>query len=331
MRVGNSNNKTNFKGCLSNKYLLRSLETVANHGGSFTAVTSFAMSFGLRPMAIKATPGVDKENKQYASISSQASALMKLAVVESVALPVEMAIKRIDKSAGKYLTAETINLLKGGEETLLKSPSYRLSTQILKLGTGFVTAIPKSMLTVAFIPVLMDVLYKNKEQKKSEQVKKDLTFTSKEFVSKGIAKLLNNKKYQDFVIKQKKIEPDVAKHISASTDILLSSSYAVNTLNSKKIKEEQKKPLIYNSLIGTAITLLLGYPTDSFLKNASQPLVERFVEANKNSTKLAKYLEGINIIRPALIFASIYYVALPMLSTFLAEKTDKLVKHNYKL
>lgn len=327
MRVENSNNQTNFKGCLSNKYLLRSLETVANHGGSFTAVTSFAMSFGLRPMAIKATPGVDKENKQYASISSQASALMKLAVVESVALPVEMAIKRIDKSAGKYLTPETINLLKGGEETLLKSSAYRLSTQILKLGTGFLTAIPKSMLTVALIPVLMDKLYKNKELHKTELTKKNLTFTSNEAVSKGIAKLLNNKKYQEFVIMHKNIESDIAKHMSASTDILLSSSYAVNTLNSKKIKEEQKRPLVYNSLIGTAITLLLGYPADSFLKKASLPLVERFITANENSTKLAKYLEGINIIRPALIFASIYYVALPMLSTFLADKTDKFVKY----
>lgn len=327
MRIVNNNNQTNFKGCLSNKYLLRSLETVANHGGSFTAVTSFAMSFGLRPMAIKATPGVDKENKRYASTSSQASALMKLAVVESVALPVEMAIKQIDKSAGKYLPPETIKLLKGCEETLLKSPSYRLSTQILKLGTGFVTAIPKSMLTVALIPVLMDKLYKNKESQEPELAKKDLTFTSNEFVSKGIAKLLNNKKYQEFVIKHKNLEPDIAKHMSASTDILLSSSYAVNTLNSKKIKEEQKMPLVYNSLIGTATTLLLGYPTDSFLKNASQPIVERFVEANKNYTKLSKCLEGINIIRPALIFASIYYVALPMLSTFLADKADRLIRH----
>ena len=39
-------------------------------------------------------------------------------------------------------------------------------------------------------------------------------------------------------------------------------------------------------------------------------------------------IEGINIVRPALIFAAIYYGFLPMISTYLAEKIDKQITKN---
>ncbi len=329
MRITNNNQK-NFNGALNNKYLLRSLEAVAEHGASFTAGTSFLMSFVVRPIAINATPNVKKENKQFASTSSFCSALMKLGVVEAVALPIENAIKKIDKSPEKYLNQTTIKNLAEHSPKLIDSKSYRLATQILKLGTGVLTAIPKSMLTVALIPIMIDKLFqpqKDKEEHLSYQnsKKKDLTFTGNNFITKGIARILNNKHYQNFVTKHKNLEPDIAKHMSATTDIILSTSYGLNAARSKKIKEEQKRPLIFNSIIGTGITLAGGYPLDSLIKKQTQPLVAKFIEANKNSSKLSKYIEGINIIRPALIFASIYYIILPMLSTYLAEKTDALL------
>ena len=106
MRI-TSNNQTNFAGVLNNKYLLKSLETIAEHGASFTAGTSFFMSLVVRPIAINTTPNVKKENKQHASTSSFCSALMKLGVVEAVALPIENAIKKIDQSPDKFLTKKT--------------------------------------------------------------------------------------------------------------------------------------------------------------------------------------------------------------------------------
>ena len=39
-----------------------------------------------------------------------------------------------------------------------------------------------------------------------------------------------------------------------------------------------------------------------------------------------KYIEGLNIIRPAVIFAGIYYGILPIVSTYLSERVDKFVQ-----
>lgn len=330
MRITSNNQGQHFTGMLNNKHLLKSLETISEHGASFTAGTSFIMSLVVRPMAINATPNIKKENKQHASTSSFCSALMKLGVVEAVALPIENAIKKIDNAPNEYLTPDTIKKFSKTNSKLVDSQSYRLATQFLKLGTGFITAIPKSMLTVALIPIVLDKLFPQPDKieqlpKYNNITKKSLTFTGRDYITKGVSKLLNNKHLQDFANKHQKLEPDIAKHMSAGTDLLLTTSYSINTAKSQKIKEDQKRPLILNSIIGTGITLAGGYPLDNAIKKASQPLLAKFIEANKNSPKLSKYLEGVNILRPALIFASIYYIALPIISTFLAGKTDELL------
>ena len=61
----NSLSQTNFTGALNNKYLLKGLEKVSDHGMSVGAGTSLIMSLAVRPLAIYATPDVEKENKQY--------------------------------------------------------------------------------------------------------------------------------------------------------------------------------------------------------------------------------------------------------------------------
>ena len=136
---------------LNNRFVLKGLEKISEHGTSFLAGASLLMSTTLRPAAISLTPDTEKENKQYAMANSISSGLMKFAIIESVALPVESAIKRIDKNPSKYLKNKTIKNI---------SPkAYKLITQTIKLTTGLVTAIPKSMLTVALIPILMDKIF----------------------------------------------------------------------------------------------------------------------------------------------------------------------------
>ena len=54
--------------------------------------------------------------------------------------------------------------------------------------------------------------------------------------------------------------------------------------------------------------------------------VEKFKVLNINDPKVMKYIEGINILRPAIIFAGIYYGILPIFSTYLSEKIDKHIK-----
>ena len=88
--------------------------------------------------------------------------------------------------------------------------------------------------------------------------------------------------------------------------------------------------MIYNNIISTAITILGGYAFDSMIKNKTNKFIKRFKELNINDPKVNKYIEGINIIRPALIFAGIYYGILPIFSTYMAEKIDKYLIKNQK-
>ncbi len=318
---------------LTNKYVLKCLEKVSEHGTSFAATTSLVLSLSLRPAAIMNTPDTEKENKQYAASNSICSGLIKFGMVEAVALPIENAIKKIDKNPQKYLNPETIK--KFGGENLTNSRSYKLMTQIAKQSVGFLTAIPKSMLTIALIPVVMDKIFKNsyKGTKFAEIPKTEAetqTGSKTNFTGGGLAKqighIIDNKSFQNFAIKHQNKDKDIAKHITAGTDILLTSSAVWQTDRSKKIKEKRKKALIYNNIISTAITIVGGYCVDGMLKNKTGKFIQKFSKANINNPKLPKYIEGINIVRPAIIFAGIYYGILPIFSTYIAEKIDKYIE-----
>ena len=101
MKLGKIDNSTAFKSNLNNKYFLKSLEIIADHPASFIAGTTLFMSSVVRPAAIILTPKTDKENKKYAAVDSFSSGLVKFAITEMVALPIENAIKNIDKAMAK--------------------------------------------------------------------------------------------------------------------------------------------------------------------------------------------------------------------------------------
>lgn len=315
----NSLSHNNFTGALNNKFLLKGLEKVSEHGMSVGAGTSLIMSLAVRPLAINATPNVEKENKQYAIANSVCSGIIKFGMVEALALPIENAVKKIDKRPRKYL--------QNASDDFIKSRGYKLGTQIMKLGTGLVTAVPKSMLTIALIPIIMDKLFNIQpfSAKKETTAPTDKNLSFKGNIAKGIGKVLDNETIQKFLRKHETKDKDIAKHLSAGTDILLTSSFAWQTNKSDKIKENRKKALIYNNVIATGITLAGGYGVDRLVQEKSTKFIERFSQINKGDPKLAKYIEGINIIRPALIFAAIYYGILPIFSTYMAEKIDKFI------
>lgn len=322
---------TNYTGkLLTNKRILKCLEKISEHSTSFSAGTSLLLSLTLRPISIFSTPDTEKENKQYAAANSICSGLIKFGMVEAVALPIEYAVKKIDKNPEKFLNPETL------KKHPINSKSYKLMTQILKLSTGFITAIPKSMLTLALIPIIMDNLFfkhKNSKEEKLPDIKQqNINFTGRisDKIAKNLGKIINNKQFQNFAKKHENKDKDIAKHITAGTDILLTTSFAYQTNKSKKIKENRKKALIYNNIIGTAITLLGGYGIDNLAKNKTNKFIEKFKKLNAGNTKLPKYIEGINILRPAIIFAGIYYGILPIISTYTAEKVDKFIEKRNK-
>lgn len=343
MHISKINNLSpSFKNIWTNKAVLKGLETISDHGTSFIAVTSLIMASGIRPLLISKTPDIDKENKQYITANSILSGLTKFLMVEAVALPIENAVKNIDKTPEKYLAQKTMETLKNAGENLTQSGSYKFATQLIKLSSGLITAIPKSMLTIALLPVLMDKLFpeSKKEQKSKTPLPKQeinkifepIQNNQPSFkggitgiTAKGIGKILDNKIFQDFVKKNTSKAPDIARNISIATDALLCASFINRTCRNKDIKEDRKKPLIYNNLISTGLSIIGGYSVDKLVQKGTKNFIKKFSELNKNDPKLPKYIEGINIVRPTLIFAGIYYGILPMISAYLADKTDKFV------
>ncbi|MBQ8460507.1 hypothetical protein IJ541_10460 [bacterium] len=326
---------------MTNKALLKGLEKISEHGTSFAAGTSLFMSLSVRPLAIFTTPDTEKENKQYAASNSICSGLLKFAMVEAIALPIENAVKNIDKNPDKFLKSSTIKNLTNNSKDLASSRSYKLLTQMFKLSSGLLTAIPKSILTIAFIPIIMDKLFLRKKKTTKIETHQNIEITKPNSnlyftgnitnkLSKGIGKLLDNEKLQKFAIKFQNNDKDIAKHMSATTDILLTSTAVYQTDKSKKIKENRKKALIYNNIISTAITIAGGYGIDKIISGKNGKFIEKFKQLNAKDPKLAKYVEGINILRPALIFAGIYYGILPMFSTYMSEKIDKYIEKHSK-
>lgn len=326
---------------LTNKTILKGLETISEHGTSFAAGASLVMSLGVRTFSIYNTPDVKKENKFYAMANSICSGLVKFAMVEAVAIPVENAVSRIDKNSSKYLTQTTLKNFSSDTK------SYKFLTQIIKLSTGLLTAVPKSILTIALIPFIMNKIFKynpleelkkatEKFPYKNEASKflinnnshfKEPVFTGSigEKLTKGISKIINNKRIQQIAKKYEMEDEDIYKHITALTDILLTSASVWQTNKSDNIKENCKRVLNYNNIINTAITIMTGYWLDGRIKNHTNGIIENFKQANINNPKLSKYIEGINILRPTIIFAFIYYALLPIFSTYTSEKLDKYI------
>ncbi len=336
MRV-NSVNKSplNFKGGV-NKILLKGLEKISDHGASFAAGVSFACAVGLRPLAISLTPKAKKENKDYACANSVASGLMKLLIAEGIAIPIENAISHIEKNPEKFLKKETIENLTKNSKDILSSKDFKFLSQSTKMGTGLLSAIPKSVLTVALIPVIMDKILRKKPEKKEEKTKINeynpvfspvydkLSFKGAmtEKLAHGIGKIFDISSVQKFAQKHSANEANIARNVSMMTDALLVATGAVRIKKSDKIQKENKNPLIYNNLISTGLSLACGFGLDKLVQKTQKGAIEKFIKNHAGDPKLPKYLEGINILRPTLIFALIYYGVLPVVSTFFADKLD---------
>ena len=97
----------------------------------------------------------------------------------------------------------------------------------------------------------------------------------------------------------------------------------VKTAKNKKIEQDRKKALMYNAGISTGLCIAGSYIIDKALKKPTEKFIENFRKANKKSPKLEKYVEGIRVAKPALILGGIYYIIIPVISTFLADRFDK--------
>ena len=316
------------------KTLKKGLEFAADNGALFAASTSLALSTVARPIAIYSTPKTDKENRKLACAKSIASSLVGFGIMVGASIPISKSIKKINETPDKYLNEKTINKLKDGVKPLSASKGYQFATQLFKLGVGAAAAIPKSIITCALIPPIISLFTPTVPKKNVVKIKdpidnskskgNNVSFTgrlSKEPLTKGIAKVLNSDVIQNFSTKFK--DTNYPMHISALTDTIATGTFMLQTKKSSKIKEERKDTLIKNAGISTGLSIGASYLVDNALDKPTEKFIDKFKKANQNSPKLEKYIEGIKIAKPTIILGTIYYCAIPFVSTFLAERFDK--------
>ena len=306
----------------NSRILKKGLEFAATRKALFVASTSFVLSTIARPIAIMSTPKTDEQNKKYACAKSLASSAIGYLVMLGASLPVSNAIKKIGENPEKYLKSSTIKTLQAGEKTLLKSKQYKFATQLFDLGLGFIIAVPKSIMTCALIPPIMSKLFSKKEQNTVHNkniLNQDISF--KGSLSKNIGKIIDTGGLQKFV--KKFYNTNSEQHIICMTDALATGAFIVQTSNSKKIEQDRKKALMWNAGISTGLCIGGGYLLNKALEKPTQKFIAKFKEVNKNSPNLDKYLEGIRVAKPALILGGIYYIIIPIISTFLADRADK--------
>ncbi len=312
-----------------NKLLHKGLEFAANKSGTFMAGTALAFST-LRPLSILATPKTDRENKKLACAKSIASAGINYTIMYGLTNILAKGIKGIEEKPTTYLKPNTIKKLEEAGKPLSASKKYQFIAQLYKLGLAVAMAIPKSALTCALIPPIMNSFLNKKKNKNHQQqpqilktnseTNKKLSFKGLNPLSKGIGKSMDNPTMQKIADRFK--DTNYAMHIPVIGDILATGAFIHQTNKIKKIKEDRKKVLNYNAAISTGLSIGTSYVVDKAFDKPTEKFIKKFSEVNKDAPKLAKYVEGIKIAKPTLIMGSIYYLAIPLVSTFWAERID---------
>ena len=315
----NSQRDISFRNVYTNKAVKKGLELAADNGSLFSAGAILGFS-AIRPISIWLTPKTEKEDRMLAISKSIISSTIGFLLMLGISLPVAGGIKKIDKNPEKYLNKETIKKYKNGLNDIYDSKSYTLGTQCFKLGLGAITAIPKAILVAAGVPVIGKLLQGDKNQ---ESKPNNLSFKGKprDTMPKFIGKILNQKKYQKFCEKYK--DTNFPMHIIAGVDTLSTAAFCYQANKNKEIPPKRRQTLINNSIIGTALSIACGYTVDKLLDKPTEKFIAKYKEINKNEKNLAKQVQGIKIAKPILILGSIYYIMIPLISTFLADKTGK--------
>ena len=313
----------NFNGFLNNRLLVKGIGMASNNGVLFCSALSLALSTVVRPLVIMSTPKVEKENKQYACAKSIASSIISFGVTALISIPMVSAIKNIEKEPKKFLTDTSIQSIQKGAKNLAKSSNFNFLTQFFRLGSGFLTVVPKTFLTCALIPPVMNILFNQNNKKKKDISFKGLLpkknlyerFTGK--LADIFSKVFNNKRMQQFADKYS--DTSLAQHMFSFNDVLATGLFMHFTSKNKKIKQDRKKTLMYNAGISTAITVTGGYLLNTILHKPTEMFIKAFEKANPNLKNMEKYKAGIKNAKAAMLLGGMYYFVAPFVSTMLAE------------
>ena len=313
----NSNRDISFKSIYNSRTVKKGLELASTNGALFGASATVVFS-ALRPLSIMCTPKTDKENRKIASAKSITSSLINFGLMLLLSVPLAKSIKKIDNQPSKYLKEETINNLKETGKELTESKVYIIATQLFKLGIASVVAVPKAIMTASGMPYIVNIFSSNKNKDKEQNVSfRGLTDKTAE----NIGRTLDKKWMIKFADKFK--DSNFPMHITAITDTIATIAFMHQANKSNKIEDERKKALIYNAGISSTLSIAGGYTIDKLLDKPTEKFIEKYKQINASDKNLAKQLQGIKIAKPFLILGTIYYILIPFISTFLAEKADK--------
>ena len=109
-------------------------------------------------------------------------------------------------------------------------------------------------------------------------------------------------------------------HIIAATDALTTATFIHQTNISNKIPEDIKRTLNYNTGFSTALSIASSYILDKLTQKPTEKFIENFKLANKGLPNIEKQVDGIRIAKPILLMGCVYYMLIPFVSTFLAER-----------
>ena len=332
-----STKRTSFKGLYNSRFLKKGLEFASDNGVLFSSVVCVALSSVFRPIAVLFTPKAKKEDKQYTCARSITSGLLGFGITIAITTPIVKAVDNVAKNAGKYLKPTTIKALQGNSKVLQKSGAFGFATQMVKLGSQFLTAHPKAYLSCALVPPLMTYLFNldphpNEKPKPAvnRKPKEKSVFIGKSRVSfkgfgqsltnglsKGIAKFFNWGPLQKASNKFK--DTNFAQHLFSLNDIYLTALFVKYTSSNKDIKESRKKTLNYNAMLQTGLTIPISYGIVKMLDKPTEKFISNLKKANPTDPKIHKYIEGVKIAKPALIMGVLYYIFAPVISTVLAD------------
>ena len=300
---------------LRSNFLRKNLEFAAENGALYSAGVSFALSAVVRPLVILSTPKAETKDKQYAGVKSISSALVGLGVMGLITTPVVRAVNKVKHHPEKFLSPKALKFYTSNPK------NFAAAEQFTKIGSAFLTAHPKSFFTAALIPPLMELIFakpnrqeENKNVKFGQKVRKDI-------LSKGVASLYNSEFFQKFTERNR--NTNLPQHLFCANDVLLTGLFMQQTMKNKKIEKDKRKTLAINAALMTGITIAGTYIIDKITNPLTQKFIRNFKEANKENPKLGKYLDGIKIIKPIFILGGLYYIAAPILATFLADKITK--------
>lgn len=148
--------------------------------------------------------------------------------------------------------------------------------------------------------------------------------TSIDFLAKGIGKVAGNKQVQKLTKWCVENNVDYTQHLSAMCANILNGFYMYNVMRSKKIEEEQKKPLMLNMFIGTVLSTIGGYALNGAIDKKLAPF--EVAIKKQYGDRASDIMKGFKIAKSLMVFQLLYRFMCPVVATPIANHISNKIR-----